>query len=95
MTSLIQVLMIQMKYRERFLGQVKSGKKGGLVGYSLEQDSHWFLGTSSTRGRLCISPALSDFIADRQHSEAMIYKERRKLAEERRLLKGGKEEAEE
>ena len=77
------IQLTQTKHRERFLPPV--GKKGGPVG--IEDDAHLYLGTSQTRGRLCICPLLTEHVADKQHVEAMIYKERRKLAEERRLLK--------
>jgi hypothetical protein len=48
---------------------------------------HWHMGTSETRGRLCMCPALEEFATGKQHMEAMIYKERRKLEEERKALK--------
>ena len=66
-TRLVQ--MIQVRYRERFLGSHSAAKA-----------------KAAPRGRLAIAPALQDWIASRQHDEALVYKERRKLAEERRHL---------
>ncbi len=82
--------MTQMKHREKLLGSAASaggGKKGGHVAYASEDDMHLFIGTSTTRGRLCISPKLMEHVASKQGAEASLYKERRKLMEERRLLK--------
>ena len=44
-----------------------------------------FLGTGETKGNLCISPALIDWIADHMKNEAAVAKERRKAREERAL----------
>ena len=63
------------------------GKKGGSSQPSIEDDPFLYMGTTPTRGRLCISPALTAWVAERQRIEATIYKERRKLAEEIKLLK--------
>ena len=41
---------------------------------------------SQTRRQLCICPRLAEHVADRQHVDAMIFKERCELAEERWLL---------
>ena len=52
------------------------------------------MGTSTTRGRLCISPKLMEHVSSKQGAEATLYKERRKLMEERRLFKNQKGEPE-
>ena len=83
-----QIQMVQMKYREKLCPVVQKGKQGLP---SIEDDIHWYMGTGATRGLVCVSPALLNHIAEKQHVEAMIYKERRKLAEERKLLKSDKE----
>ncbi len=67
------VQMVQMRYRERFLPSVK----GKGAGHSIEEDAHLYMGTSQTRGRLCICSELTTYIAQKQHTEAQIYKERR------------------
>jgi hypothetical protein len=84
--------MTQMKYRERFLGSTVGNGGGGKKGgghqpYLVEDDMHLYLGTSATRGRLCISPKLTEHVSTKQGAEASLYKERRKLMEERRLMK--------
>jgi hypothetical protein len=61
---------------------------------SVDQDMHWYMGTSETRGRLCICPARVEHVTSKQHTEAMIHKERRKLEEERKSLKKGKDHKE-
>jgi hypothetical protein len=79
--------MIQMRYREKFLGNsAAGGKKGANIQNRDDCDLHLFMGSSTTRGRLAIAPALQEWVANRQHDEALIYKERRKLMEERRHL---------
>ena len=50
-------------------------------------DSNFYLGTTSTRGAVCICPALQDWISDELRREASIMKERRKAREERELAR--------
>ncbi len=78
------IQVVQMRYRERFLPTAK-GK--GARASSVEDDAYLYMGTSQKCGRICICPELTAHNAEKQHTEAQIYKLRRKLAEERRLLK--------
>ena len=86
---------IQSRYRECFLGKLEidsgGGRKGkGRARANPEQDAHLFLGGSALRGRMCLSPVLMQWIADRKHVEYSQLKEERKLDEERRALQSGK-----
>ena len=85
---------IQMRYRECFLGKIEvdnnSGKKGkGRSRGNPDLDLHLFLGSSPLRGRMCIAPALLEWISERKHREYMLLKEERKLNEERFALQSG------
>jgi hypothetical protein len=81
--------MIVMRYRERVMGgPAKGGKDGATAGGGkFDEDLYLYLGTSVTRGRLPIAPALTEWMSTRQKEEALVYKEKRKLNEERKLLK--------
>ena len=86
---------IESRFKDCFLGKLEidsgGGKKGGgRARANPEQDLHLFLGSSSMRGRLCISPELLEWLAERKHREYIMLKEDRKLVEERRALQSGK-----
>ena len=51
----------------------------------LFEDSHLLLGTSDTRGAVCMSPALQSWLGEQLSKEALASKERRKAREERAL----------
>jgi hypothetical protein len=72
--------MCEYKHRERILG------RGHLD--ELQEDAHLYMGTGETRGMLCISPSLLEYVTDEQHKEAAVMKERRKLRDERALARG-------
>ena len=50
-------------------------------------DAHLFLGHQSSRGGLCISPLLDEWIAEELRKESATLKERRKAREERTLAR--------
>ena len=50
------------------------------------QEAHLYAGSSSRAG-LCISPELSEWVADEMRKESAVMKERRKAREERALSK--------
>ena len=74
-----QVQMIEEKHRD-------SGAKG-KANSSSTADSHLFMGTSAMRGGLCVSPALTERIAEELREESAAMKERRKARRERKLNK--------
>jgi hypothetical protein len=74
-----QVQLVEEKHRD-------AGSKK-TQGDSASSDSHLYLGTTSTRGGLCICPALQDWISDELRREASVMKERRKAREEREIAR--------
>ena len=69
-----EIQMIEEKYAERLRSHSE-----------LSEESHHFLGTNMSKGNVCMSPALRDYIASEMRDEASILKERRKAREERQL----------
>ena len=67
-----------------FPGAIAPGGKGG-GGDTTFEDSHLLLGTSQTRGNVCVSPQLQKWLGEELGKEAMATKERRKAREERAL----------
>ena len=59
------------------------GFSGGAQGE--EDDSHLLLGTSETRGNICVAPSLQKWLGEELSKEAQASKERRKAREERAL----------
>ena len=74
--------MIQYRWRERILGATATG--------TIEDESHFFMGTDPTRGNLCICPSLNTWLGEELHKESQMNKEQRKAREERALLRSGK-----
>ena len=74
--------MLQYRWRERVLGSAASG--------TLDDESHYFLGTDPTRGNLCVCPALNSWLGEELHKEHLANKEQRKAREERALVRTGK-----
>ncbi|CAE7199591.1 unnamed protein product, partial [Symbiodinium natans] len=74
--------MLQYRRRERVLGSAASG--------TLDDESHYFLGTDPTRGNLCVCPALNSWLGEELHKEHLANKEQRKAREERALVRTGK-----
>ena len=66
----------------------KKGKGGGKAMGTGDADLHWFMGTSITRGLVCVDPGLLAWIADRKHQEMMLLKEDRKWAAEKSYASG-------
>ncbi len=58
---------------------------GGAATGDMFDDSHLLLGTSETRGSLCLCPALQTWLGEELAREALAHKERRKAREERAL----------
>ena len=71
--------MVELKYRDRV---VKLSPTGGV-----EDDEHLYMGTGLTRGLLMICPDLEDWVAGELQREASAAKERRKMREERGLVR--------
>ncbi len=69
-----ELQMIEERYSER----LRSTNE-------MSEESHLFLGTHSSRGNVCMDPALREWIATELKDEAAISKERRKACEERHL----------
>ena len=69
-------------------GHKKKGKGGGKSSNSPDDDLHWFMGTSITRGMVCIDPALLAWIAEKKHQEMTLLKEDRKWAAEKSYIAG-------
>ena len=62
----------------------KKGQGSGKLQSAYEVvESGLFLGTTETKGNLCICPALSEWISEQLKAEAAVAKERRKAREER------------
>ena len=75
-----QAQLVEMKYKHRSLK--------GIAGDPGHEEEYLVLGTSTTRGQLMINPDLEAFVAAEMGKEGALLKERRRLAEERRLAKG-------
>ena len=80
--------LVELKHRDRFLPK-REGKKVGAA--DPFDDAHLYLGLSTTRGMLCVSPELEAWVGRELSNEYTAMKERRKALEERRLLKGDEE----
>ena len=78
-----EIQMIEEKYAEKMEGE---------EGHRAE--AHLFLGSSSSRGNVCVDPSLRSWIAEEMRGEAAVLKERRKAREERMLTRspGGHDE---
>ena len=87
---------IQMRHKDRFLGKPNfdssggQGKKKGNARFTPnpEADLRLFMGAGSMRGRICVSPQLTEWLADSKQKEVSILKEDRKLNLERAFLAG-------
>ncbi|CAE8674030.1 unnamed protein product [Polarella glacialis] len=79
-----QVQMVEEKHKDKIGG----GRPGDL------SDERHLFGGSEMRVNLCISPALTAYVAAELQKESAILKERRKAREERNLLKPDKNERE-
>ena len=75
-----QIQMVEEKYKERLQGSSSSS------GHP-QSDSFLYMGTSLTRGTVCICPALMEFVSGELQKETSILKERRKAREERTLAR--------
>lgn len=69
-----ELQMIEERYSSRLHGASE-----------LSEEAHLFLGTHSSRGNVCMDPALRDWIAGQLRDDASIAKERRKAREERQM----------
>ena len=67
--------MLEMKLRDKVAGSLLKG--------SIEEDSHFYLGTGWTRRLLMIAPELEEFASGVLAKDTAAAKERRKLREER------------
>ena len=72
-----QLQLTEERWRERFTSADSADSESNL---------HLYLGGAS-RGNLCISPMLQEWIADELRKESAVSKERRKAREERALIK--------
>eukprot|EP00973_Karenia_brevis_P056924 7918184-Karenia_brevis.AAC.1 len=72
-----QLQLIEQKHAERLPGSSEDGDSG----------MHLFLGTSNTRGGICVAPSLSEYIAEEAKKESAVLKEQRKAREERSLAR--------
>ena len=78
-----QLQLVEEKQYERSL-------KPDSVPNGAAADAHLYMGSGVNRGRVCVAPVLSDWIAEELRKEASVLKERRKAREERASLKKGK-----
>ncbi len=69
-----ELQMIEEKYADRLRSQ-----------HEMSEEAHLLLGTRSSRGNVCMDPALREWISSELRDEAAIAKERRKAREERQL----------
>ena len=72
----------ELKYKQKMLG-THHDEHG--------QDEFLYLGVGATRGLVMVAPDLEEFVSSEMAKEGSVMKERRKLHEERRLARGGKE----
>ena len=75
---------LQLLEERRYESQMRGHQQ---VDHAVGSDSHLFLGTTASRGGLCISPALDEWIAEELRRESATLKERRKAREERQLAR--------
>lgn len=70
--------MIELKHKDRFVP-----KKDRAAGNTIDpfDDAHLYLGLSSTRGMLAVSPELERWVGKQLSEEYMAIKERRKALE--------------
>jgi len=73
-----QLQLVEERHKDRVVGSVES--------QDLHRELHLYAG-GSTRGNLCICPALEEWISEQLRHEAAINKERRKAREERLLAR--------
>ena len=69
----------ELKHKERLL-QVDAANDYGA-------DEYLYMGTNSTRGQVMIAPELEEYVSTQLQKEGSVLKERRKLMEERALLR--------
>ena len=69
----------ELKWMERILRHGPSDEYG--------EDSYLYMGTNQTRGQVMIMPELEQLVADQLSKEGAVLKERRKLKEERGLVR--------
>jgi len=73
--------LIELKHKDRFV-RAPDPKKSGVP--DPFDDAHLYLGVSSTRGLLMVSPALEAWVGRELCNEYAAMKERRKALDERR-----------
>ena len=74
--------MVELKYKNKFV----PAPTKNVQNVDPFDDAHLYLGTSSTRGMLAVSPELERWVGRQLSDEYMAIKERRKALE---ALKGG------
>eukprot|EP00973_Karenia_brevis_P021666 2980261-Karenia_brevis.AAC.2 len=72
-----QIQLLEHKYSDRMPGASDSADSNSLL----------FAGSLGTRGNVCVSPLLSEWIAEESRKEAAVLKEQRKAHEERALAR--------
>ena len=72
-----QIQLIEERYENKLVDIDKHGQ------------NHLFSGLDETRGGICLSPALREYVAQELTKESLIMKERRKAREERALARKG------
>ena len=72
-----QIQLIEERYENKLVDVDKHGQ------------NHLFSGLDETRGGICLSPALREYVAQELTKESLIMKERRKAREERALARKG------
>ena len=75
--------MIELRYKDRIVSNTGVAASGGST-MDPFNDTHLYMGWSSTRGLLCVSSELEKFIGDKLHEESLANKERRKAEELRK-----------
>ena len=72
-----QIQLIEERYENKLVDVDKYGQ------------NHLFSGLDETRGGVCLSPALREYVAQELTKESLIMKERRQAREERALARKG------
>ena len=75
-----QLQLIEDKHLDRLDSSSSAGRATGPY-----QDTHLYLGTTSTRGGVIVCPKLQKWIGEQLAAESLVLKERRKAREERAL----------
>ena len=78
--------LAELRHKEKFVKPIIDAKKSGPP--DPYEDAHLYLGLSTTRGMLCVSPELEAWVGKELSNEYTALKERRKALEERRAMKG-------